>query len=109
MILLILQEVEFIWKAPRNLMGQCMLIYRYATIAGLSLAIVIGKSSGVHFPKLTINVAKISFVVSAADKTVSVIDFLPTQLFVTLSLSVVCISLHLPISEVKYTFTLFQL
>lgn len=93
MILLILQEVEFIWKAPRNLMGQCMLIYRYATIAGLSLAIVIGKSSGVHFPKLTINVGSISFVVSAADKTVSVIDSphaairnTPFQLFVSRSI-----------------------
>ena len=36
---LLVQEVEFIWKAPGNLARICFLFYRYCTVFGLAVLV----------------------------------------------------------------------
>jgi hypothetical protein len=45
--MLVPQEVEFIWKAPRNVAGLCVLLFRYATVAAFTIG-TNGKRPGMH-------------------------------------------------------------
>jgi hypothetical protein len=89
-----IQEIEFIWKAPRNMAGFGILLYRYATVAGLIISVK-GRCSAMHYSKLIPIVGVAGLSNHLLDLTVGVSRFPIHATIDSPHLSAVCISLPL--------------